>query len=79
VGGGRGYWWRSGHAGYLGRRRGITLVVHGFLGFIVFNAAVVFVSGPARQVGVVVATVLVGLMIAGVVRRGAEDGHRPSG
>ena len=63
------YWWRAGHARYLGRPRGVTLVVHGFLLFIAFNAAVVFVAGTARHAGAAVVALLAVLAILAMRRR----------
>lgn len=63
------YWWGHGHVGYRRRSRGLTWAVHGFLAFIVFNAAVVFVGGWPQVMGVVVSVVLAGLAARAVVRR----------
>ncbi|OAI54874.1 hypothetical protein AYO44_14080 [Planctomycetaceae bacterium SCGC AG-212-F19] len=41
--------WPSWHAQ---RSRWIGIIVHGFMLFVIFNAAVVFVAGPARWAGV---------------------------
>jgi hypothetical protein len=41
-------WWWSGLRRYAKRPRWISVVVHSFMVFIVFNGAVVFASGPVR-------------------------------
>ncbi len=46
------WWWRP--AGYLSRPRTLEWAVQGYLGFITFNAAVVFGRGPARWLGLAV-------------------------
>ncbi len=48
------YLWLKGWQRYGQRRPWITAVVHGYLGFIVFNGTVVFASGPVRWFGVAV-------------------------
>ena len=42
------WWWRSGLDGYRGRPHWVTVAVHSFLGFMFFNATVVFGSGFVR-------------------------------
>ncbi|MEK6235209.1 MAG: hypothetical protein N2C14_10875 [Planctomycetales bacterium] len=44
-------WWEVREESYLRRSAVLTCLVHGYLGFIVFNAAVVFESGFARWMG----------------------------
>ena len=46
------FWWAWGHHGYEARPRWIGAILHGFLVFLVFNGAVVFVPGPMRWLGV---------------------------
>lgn len=60
------YWWRAGHARYWNRRRAVVLAVHGFMLFIVFNAAVVFATGATRYVGTALA---VAVVVVAVLRR----------
>jgi tetratricopeptide (TPR) repeat protein len=50
--------WPRWHAG---RSRWINIALHGFMLFVIFNAAVVFVEGPARWAGVVMFAWLVGV------------------
>jgi hypothetical protein len=45
------WWWLDG-ASYLARPRLVTWVVHGFIGFMAFNATVVFARGFSRWCGV---------------------------
>ena len=47
-----GWWWKVGATAPLTRSRWITLLVHGFLLFMVFNATVPFGSGSVRWVAV---------------------------
>jgi hypothetical protein len=49
-----GWWWFAGLDAYRRRPWWITLLWHGFLIFIIFNATVVFKDGRTRWVGVVV-------------------------
>lgn len=44
------YWWTAGVAAYRRRRRGISIAVHAYLLFMVFNATVVF-GGPGARFG----------------------------
>ena len=46
--------WLKGWQRYRQRRRWLTVVVHGYLAFIVFNGTVVFGAGPVRWFGVAV-------------------------
>ena len=48
------WWWFAGVSAYRRRPWLITLVWHGFLIFIIFNATVVFKDGLTRWVGVLV-------------------------
>jgi hypothetical protein len=45
-------WWWLGRAAYRQRPSWITIAVHGFLGFMFFNATVVFASGFVRWFGI---------------------------
>jgi len=45
-------WWWIAARSYVARSRVIEWVVHGFLGFVVFNATVVFASGFSRWLGI---------------------------
>jgi hypothetical protein len=51
-------WWWLRHASYLSRPRWIDVVVHGYLGFIAFNATVVFAQGWSRWFGIAACVVL---------------------
>jgi len=53
------WWWRDA-ARYHQRRRWVTAVVHAFLGFMIFQGAVVFASGAVRWLGLI-ATLAAGL------------------
>lgn len=46
-----GWWWLRGADAYRRRRWPLTAAWHGFLLFILFNATVVFKSGPTRWAG----------------------------
>jgi hypothetical protein len=58
-----GWWWR-GLARYEARPRYVEWAVQGFLGFMMFNATVVFGRGAARWLGLA-GSMLLGLMILG--------------
>ena len=45
------WWWAGGLAAYRRRPRPLAAAWHGFLIFIIFNATVVFKTGPARWAG----------------------------
>ena len=49
-----GWWWFAGLRSYRRRPWWLVLVWHGFLIFIIFNATVVFKTGPTRWVGLLV-------------------------
>lgn len=51
-------WWLAGLSSYRRRPRWLTLIWHGFLIFIIFNATVVFKDGPARWIGLLVSLTL---------------------
>lgn len=46
------FWWGRGHRAYGARARWIGAGIHGFLAFMIFNGAVVFVQGPIRWSGI---------------------------
>lgn len=74
------YWWRAGHARYRTRRRAVTVAVHGFLFFIVFNAAVVFANGTTRYAGAAATAALAAVLVIGRVwsrpgTRGVQRGR----
>jgi hypothetical protein len=48
------WWWFAGVSSYRRRPRLLTLIWHGFLIFIIFNATVVFKDGLTRWVGLLV-------------------------
>lgn len=48
------WWWLRGPDSYRRRFRPLMVAWHGFLLFIIFNATVVFKSGPARWAGLAV-------------------------
>lgn len=55
------WWWRS-LEGYERRAPIIDWAVQGFLGFIIFNATVVFKTGAVRWCGVVITLLLLALL-----------------
>jgi hypothetical protein len=54
-------WWWSGLDCYQARPRGVDWAVQGFLGFIAFNATVVFGAGAVRWLGLVACVLLAGI------------------
>jgi hypothetical protein len=56
-------WWLGGLDLYERRPRRIDFFLHSFMGFMAFNGAVVFASGPTRTVGAVVTIVLCALLV----------------
>jgi hypothetical protein len=52
-------WWWTDMRGYLARSRLIEWTVQGFMGFIAFNATVVFATGFSRWFGVAACVLLV--------------------
>jgi hypothetical protein len=56
-------WWWRGLDAYRDRSPFASGMVHGFLAFIVFNATVVFKTGPLRAIGIAGTVLLVGLFI----------------
>ena len=55
-------WWVGGLDLYDRRPRRIDVLLQGFMGFMAFNGAVVFASGPTRTVGAVVTIALCALL-----------------
>ena len=51
-------WWWAGIERYQARPRAIAWAVHGFMGFIAFNATVVFASGFSRWFGIAACVLL---------------------
>ena len=45
-------WWWAAPAGYAGRSPWFGRALHGFMAFVIFNATVVFETGPVRWFGV---------------------------
>ena len=45
------WWWRAGAENYLRRSRALTIGLHAFFFFVVFNATVIFESGAVRWLG----------------------------
>jgi len=64
------WWWWRGHDAYYRRPWPLVAAWHGFLIFIIFNATVVFKTGPVRWLGLVVCLGLgfVWLLTAGRTR-----------
>lgn len=52
------WWWLAGLSSYRRRPWALTLIWHGFLIFIIFNATVVFKDGPTRWIGLLVSLTL---------------------
>jgi hypothetical protein len=52
-------WWWIDPEGYAKRRKIVNLFVYGYLAFIAFNGAVVFVTGPTRWIGAAITAALV--------------------
>ena len=52
-------WWWMAPASYMRRQRGLEYTVRGVFLFMIINGAVVFVDGPMRWVGVVMAAWLI--------------------
>lgn len=61
-------WLRLAPVSYDRRPRPIAWLVHGFLAFIVFNAAVVFAHGPLRWLSLAAFFVVIGLTVVRVRR-----------
>ena len=53
------WWWFTGLSSYRRRPWLVTLLWHGFLIFIIFNATVVFKDGPTRWIGIPICLTLV--------------------
>jgi hypothetical protein len=45
------WWWQTGAENYWRRPKALTIALHAFFFFVVFNATVVFESGAARWLG----------------------------
>ena len=56
------WWWRAGAENYLRRSRALTIGLHAFFFFVVFNATVIFESGAIRGLGL---TLCLGLTVLG--------------
>ena len=54
-------WWWSGAISYQARPRWLAWTIHGYLGFIAFNATVVFATGFSRWFGVAACVVLIAI------------------
>lgn len=64
-------WWCRDPVLYQRRPAAIEWGVQGFLGFIVFNATVVFKAGPVRWAGIAASLLVLGLLV-----RNFRDGKR---
>ncbi len=67
------WWWWVGHDRFRKRRAAITLTLHVFMLFIVFNATVVFGSTPARVTGLAITA----LVVVAMARFGRHPSPRP--
>jgi hypothetical protein len=56
-------WWTLGDS-YLNRPRWLAALVHGYLGFIALNGAIVFEGGVTRWGGLIACAALVALLVA---------------
>lgn len=65
-------WWIWGDA-YLSRPRWLAGLVHGYLGFIALNGAIVFEGGVTRWGGLIACAVLVALLVAKRASSGSKD------
>ena len=63
---------------YSTRPRWLGIAVHAFLGFILFNGAVVYVGNPMRWLGALVFTLLLGFLLVKVLRERANGRPKPS-
>ena len=63
------FWWGRGHRGYFHRARWMTIAIHGFFAFMIFNGAVVFVEGAARWIGIAIFVGLAGGGLRAIIRR----------
>jgi hypothetical protein len=71
-------WWWIDMEGYLARPRLIEWVVQGFLGFIAFNATVVFATGFSRWFGSAASVLLAVILIYRHHSVGGEKPRRPN-
>jgi hypothetical protein len=62
-------WWWMGARSHATRPRWVTITLHGFMAFVVFNATVVYETGPIRWAGGV-GFVVLGAVIVWRVRSG---------
>ena len=67
------WWWLDGSR-YLTRHWTINWAVHGFLGFIAFNATVVFATGFSRWFGIAACVLLIGVWVLSVRASPREGG-----
>ncbi|HJZ57024.1 MAG TPA: hypothetical protein VKE74_18790 [Gemmataceae bacterium] len=56
-------WWWANPTGYANRPRWVGWAVHGFLAFVMFNAAVVFASPDMRMSNAMLFAILAGLLL----------------
>ena len=56
-------WWWRGLQVYRARPRWVAINIQGFMGFMIFNGAVVFAKGNFRYAAAMMTVVLVGLAI----------------
>lgn len=68
------FWWGGGDQRYFSRPRWISLLLHGFFVFMIFNGAVIFVENPGRWIGISIFVGLAALWLhAKIHRRSASD------
>ena len=58
------YWWVAGLNAYRRRPRVVSVALHAFLLFMMFNATVVFATGATRWIGILALTGLIALWIS---------------
>lgn len=71
-------WWWIDMGGYLARPRLIEWSMHGFLGFIAFNATVVFATGFSRWFGITSCVLLAVILICLQHSVGSEKPRGPN-
>jgi hypothetical protein len=71
-------WWWAAPASHDRRPRWLTVGLHAFLAFVVFNATVVYEPGPIRWVGLVLFAVLAALLGWRVAAARANRESRPA-
>lgn len=69
-------WWWRGHDAYFKRPRAVTVALHFFLIFIIFNATVIFKTGMLRWVGLVLCIGLPGVWIHAATKRSTRRGNQ---